>query len=622
MRWYTNKITTFLQIHPQQYNFLHNPFNNIFFNQLHNSSLIHVENVHVNSIKSSSIDNIQETNYILSLYVKASDFSNAEKLFDEMPQRDVRSWTILISGYSRRVTLYRKGLEYFRLMVSEGVVLPNEFTLASVFKCCGNDDRKGVGLGKSVHGWIFRNLFRIVFDVALQNAVLDFYAKCGSMRNAGRLFELMENKSSVSWNIMMTTYLREGDVEKSVEFFRKIPRKDTASWNTMIDGLRERGFDRISMEMLHEMVKVGPLFDEVTFSTSLALVSSVHNLELGRQIHGRILRMGMNEDAFIRGSLIDMYCKCGRMNVASIIFNNFQHCRVRRGSSRVLLDDLMEQTISWNTMISGYLQNGMINEALNCFRALINEKAELNEYTLASILSASGGASLLDLGEQVHANILKCGHMEDVVLSSSMIDMYSKCGNLDKAWSFFRQAKTLNVVLWTTMISSYATHGHGDEAINLFEMMRRKGILPNEVTFVGVINACSHSGLVQEGCNYFRMMTEVYGILPAVEHFTSMVDLFGRAGRLNEIIDFINVNGISHFVAVWSAFLSSCYLHKNVDMAKWVSRKLLELDSSVASSYILLSNTCSAHHIWDEAATLRSLMQERKIQKLPGQSWI
>ncbi|KAK9291682.1 hypothetical protein L1049_019631 [Liquidambar formosana] len=179
-----------------------------------------------------------------------------------------------------------------------------------------------------------------------------------------------------------------------------------------------------------------------------------------------------------------------------------------------------------------------------------------------------------------------------------------------------------NVVLWTSMISGCALHGQGKEASCLFESMINEGIMPNEVSFVGVLTACSHAGLLDEGCKYFRSMKEVYGMRPGVEHFTCMVDLYGRAGQLNEARDFIYTNGISHLSAVWRSFLSSCRLHKNIKMGKWVSEKLLELEPLDAGPYILLSNICATNHRWEEAAKVRSLMQKRGVKKHPGQSWI
>ncbi|XP_022858950.1 pentatricopeptide repeat-containing protein At2g22070-like [Olea europaea var. sylvestris] len=552
-------------------------------------------------------------NYLLNLYLKDHDFKDARKLFDEIPDRDVRTWTILIAGFAR-YGRHGIALDYFTDMRNEGIVAPNAFTLSSVFKCCACVNN-GLQMGKATHGWIMIN--GIDMDVALQNSILDLYAKCGVFDYVNRLFKLMDDKDSTSWNIMMAAKLSEGDMRKCLEFFRSLPIKSVSSWNTIIDGLMQYGLERNALELLYEMVKIGPAFDKVTFSISLVLASMLKSLELGRQIHGRLLRVGMNEDSFAITALIDMYCKCWKMDKASTIFQEF-----RRIGYKGSHDDLMAQTVSWSTMIAGYVQNGMMKDALDRFSFMVHEKVEVDVYTLTSILTASADVAFLELGKQIHARIVKLGQDVDVCLCSSIIDMYAKCGKLNEAWLFFQQTQTRNVVLWSVMIASYAVHGKGEEAIELFELMQNEGVMPNGVSFVALLTACNHAGLIKEGCEYFRMMIEVYGIRPEVEHVSCMVDLFGRAGHLKESENFIYKSGISNLREVWKAFLSSCWLHKNIELANSISKKLLELEPHETDSYVLLSNTYSAIDNWAEAAQLRRLMHERKVKKLPGQSWI
>ncbi|KAG8368968.1 hypothetical protein BUALT_Bualt15G0101400 [Buddleja alternifolia] len=554
------------------------------------------------------------SNYLLSLYLRNYDSECARKLFDEIPERDVRTWTILISGLSR-CGHHRMALDYFTDMQNEGMIAPNAFTLSSVLKCCVSVD-SGLRLGKVIHGWVMRN--GIDADVALKNAVLDLYAKFKMFDYVKTFFELMDDKDSTSWNIVMAGNLSKGEMEESLEFFRRLPVKSVSSWNTIVDGLLQHGFERSALELLYEMVKVGTSFDRVTFSISLALASSLKSLELGRQLHSQLLRIGINGDSFASTSLLDMYCKCGQMKKASVIFQELQ-LRYCQGSR----DDLMAQTVGWSTMISGYVQHGMIKDALICFSSMIHEQLEVDLFTLTTIVTASANSALFELGQQIHARTLKSGHGQDVMLCSSMIDMYAKCGKLDDAWSFFRETRTKNIVLWSVMISSYAMHGWGKEAIELFELMQNEGIRPNEVSFVGILTGCSHAGLIEDGCKYFRMMTDVYGIRPGVEHFACMVDLFGRAGHLKEMKDFVYENGIFYLREVWKAYLSSCWLHKNVEMTNWVSKKLVELEALEGDDpYVLISNTYSANHVWEEAAKVRGLMQKREVRKVPGQSWI
>ncbi|MCD7473275.1 hypothetical protein HAX54_015054 [Datura stramonium] len=571
-------------------------------------SKINVQVVHAKKIKDGSAQNSSIINYVLNLYTKSNHLASAQKLFDEIPQKDVRTWTTLISGFSK-FGLNGNALWLFIKMQKEGIVIPNRFTLSSVLKCCSSVSN-GLRLGKSIHGWMVTAA--VDLDVSLENAILDLYVKCEAFDYAKRFFQLMTAKNVVSWNIMLAGYLDTEDMETSVQLFQIMPEKDVSSWNTIIHGLLQHGFDRDALKLLRQMTLDGPSFNEVTFSISSALMASLRNLELGRQIHGKVRRLSISKDMRVRASLIDMYCKCGQMDKASRIFQE-----LRQGSVEVQ----HPHSVLWSTIISGYIHNSMLKDALEVFSSMVRDQLEVDVFTLSSILSASANSGLLELGWQIHGYVQKLGHIWDIFFISAIIDMYAKCGKLDSARLFFEQTQTRNIVVWTTMINSYAIHGQGSDAVQLFEFMLNQMIAPNEVSFVSVLTACGHAGLVKEGCKYFRLMKQVYGIKPGVEHLSCMVDLFGRAGCLEEAYGFIHEEGISNMSEVWKVLLSSCLVHKNVKMARHVSEKLLELQPSEHSPYILLSNTCSEHENWDEASKLRGLMKERKVMKLPGQSW-
>lgn len=562
---------------------------------------------HAKAVKDGSIQLLQVANYVLSLYVRFRNTNQANKLLEEIPNRNVRTWTIFISGFvqKREAGL---ALELFRSMQREGVY-PNQFTLSSILKCCSyvND----VQMGKGIHGWILRR--GIELDTALENSILDYYSKCQAFDYAKRLFELMTEKDTLSWNIIIGAYLQSGDIEKSLDLFELSPFKDITSWNSMLTGQMRNGFERNALELLYEMVKIKLEFNRLTFSIALALVSSLLILELGRQIHGHIFRLGTCNNEFVSNSLINMYCKCGEMEKALAIFRNMHLGNLRMQNSNIF---------SWSPIVSGFIQNGRSEDALKFFRFMIHERFEVDKFTLTSIVSACANIGILELGRQTHAYIQKIGHKLDSFFCSSLIDMYSKCGSLDDAWLTFGETNKRNNVIWTSMIYACALHGQAKEAIRVFEMMIHEGTTPNEVTFVGVLTACSHSGLLDEGLKYFRLMKEAYSLEPKAEHFTCVVDLFGRAGRLNEAEEFIYKNGISHLSSIWNALLSSCRIHKNTEMGMRCSDKLFNLDPSAAGSYILLSNICGASNRWDEGADVRNFMREKGVKKQPARSWI
>ncbi|CAN1355913.1 Pentatricopeptide repeat-containing protein At2g22070 [Linum perenne] len=547
------------------------------------------------------------SNYLLKLYSMYADLNDAHKLFGEMVSKDVRTWTVMISGFARN-GVDSAVFDLCRSMQVDGVK-PNQFTLSAVLKSCSSLNE--LKTGKAVHGWIWRN--GIAFDVVLENAVLDLYVKCGDLRYAEKLFEKMEGRDTVSWNIMIGGYLHLGDARKSLELFDSMQSKDVVSWNTMVDGLISCGCGSTGLEVLYRMVAYGPDFNAVTFSTALNLVSCLSVLQLGKQIHGKVIRLQLDDQGFIRSSLIDMYSKCGGMRLASTIFYQIGL------KSRV---DPIARRVSWSSMVSCYVRNGEYTCAFEMVKYMFEEGVEVDIYTLTSVVSGCASTSSLELGRQIHAHVQKVGHKVDPHLVSSFIDMYTKCGCLKDAWKKFNESNYANVVIWTSMISGFALHGQGMEAVKLFELMLREGVAPNHITFLAVLNACSHAGLSEEGSRYFKLMQTVYKLEPMIEHYTSMVDLYGRAGCLDEAKRFILENGISHLTVVWKSLLSSCRLHKNAEVGKWVCERLIELEPLDTSSYVLLSNIFSADDHWEEAAKARALMVQGAVPKLPGQSWI
>ncbi|XP_072992829.1 pentatricopeptide repeat-containing protein At2g03880, mitochondrial-like [Typha latifolia] len=570
------------------------------------TALSEVEFLHSRAIKVGFARDGEVGTGLLNLYVKCGSLGLARKLFGEISHRGVLEWTILISGYSRSGE-NEMGFRLFVEMIAERI-LPNEFTLASVLKCCtGFSDIEN---GKTIHGWMIRN--GIGLDVVLQNSILDLYAKCGDFENVKRAFHMMTERDTVSWNILIGAYLQNGDVCGSMDLFRESPFQDVSTWNTIISGQIRHGFDLMALKLLYQMMEIGPRFNQLTFSIALALAGTLALLELGRQLHNQILRTGYEHDAFIRNSLIDMYCKCGKIEASSFIFN----------SSSLFADCSTAKTISWSTLIAGYVQNARDEEALEFFRKMLREGVVMDQFSLTSSAAACSNTGILEQGRQVHVCVIKLGHGSDVHLTSALTDMYSKCGSLEDARKTFGSISSRNVVLWTTMLCSYAMHGQGRLAIQIFEKMLEEKIMPNAISFTGVLSACSHSKFVKEGYGYFKSMKEDYGIVPCIEHYTCMVDLFGRAGLLDEAKKFIYENNISNHAVIWKAFLSACRVHTHIEYANLASEQLVKLEPHDAGSYILLSNIYATKRKWEDTHKLRNVMQERGVRKQPGRSWI
>ncbi|VAH27093.1 unnamed protein product [Triticum turgidum subsp. durum] len=457
----------------------------------------------------------------------------------------------------------------FAEMLAEGGAAPNAFVLAAVLRCCsGLGD---VASGKRIHGWLLRN--GVHLDRVLCNAVIDMYAKCGDCERAKRAFRAMAEVDAVSWNIVISACLQSGDVRGAMQLFDDSPVRDTSSWNTVISGLMRNGCAAKALDRLYHMARAGVEFNHYTYSTALALAGMLSLMDLGLQLHGRVLTAALETDAFVRSSLMDMYCKCGSMNAAALIFDRWSH----------LTGDVK---FAWSTMVAGYVQNGREEEAFEFFRLMLRQGVAADQFTLTSAVAACANAGMVEQGR--------------------MFDI----------------PPTKNVALWTSMLCSYASHGKGRMAIELFNRMIAEKIKPNEVTLVGVLSACSHGRLVSEGEHFFKLMQEEYGIVPSIEHYNCMVDLYGRAGLLDKANNFINENKIKHESIVWKTLLSACRVHKDMEHAKLASESLIQLEQCDAGSYVMLSNMYATHSKWRDTSKLRSLMRERGVRKQPGQSWI
>ncbi|KAF0908284.1 hypothetical protein E2562_023901 [Oryza meyeriana var. granulata] len=547
---------------------------------------------------------LQERAYVLRFWVRRCNFHDARRVFDETPTRTAPVWTSMIAGCARRGR-YADGMRAFADMLAEGGATPNAFVLAAVVRCCA-----GIGdveSGKRVHGWMLRN--GVHLDMVLCNAVLDMYAKCGQYERARRVFGAMSERDAVSWNIAIAACIQAGDIIGSMHLFDESPLRDTTSWNTIISGLMRSGHAAEALNRLRQMAQAGVVFNPYTYSTAFSLAGMLLLPDLGRQLHSRVLIAALESDPFVQSSLMDMYCKCGLLVEAASVFDRWSPLN-------------RDMNFSWSTMVAGYVQNGREEEALELFRRMLREGAAADRFTLTSVAAACANAGMVEQGRQVHACVEKLGYKLDAPLASAIVDMYAKCGNLEDACSIFDRACTKNVAVWTSMLCSYASHGQGKMAIELFKRMISEKIRPNEITLVGVLSACSHVGLVSEGEHYFNLMQEEHGIVPSIEHYNSIVDLYGRSGMLDRAKNFIEENNINHEAIVWKTLLSACRLHQHSEYAKLASEKLVQLEQCDAGSYVMLSNMYATNNKWCDTFELRVSMQERKVRKQPGRSWV
>lgn len=426
-----------------------------------------------------------------------------------------------------------------------------------------------------MHALIYKHGF--LTDTFVATALLDTYAKCSHVFLAEKVFDDMSHRNLVSWNAMIVGFLKNKLYGRAIALFR---------------------------EVLCRHDSLDP--DQVTFSSVLSACASVFDLEFGMQVHGNIVKRGLIALVYVNNSLVDMYCKCGSFDQATTLF-----CAA--GDRDV---------VTWNVMIMGCVHNEHFEQACGYFHAMKREGIVPDAASYSSLLHASASIAALTQGTLIHNEVLKTGHMKNACVSSSLVTMYGKCGNLFAAYRVFQETDDRNVVCWTAMIAACHQHGCANEAIELFEEMLKDGVAPEYITFVSVLSACSHTGKVDDGFKYFNSMANIHRIKPGPEHYACMVDLLGRVGRLEEAWNFIESMPIKPDSSVWGALLGACGKYGHVEMGREVAERLFKLEPDNPGNYVLLSNIYTRHGMLDKADEVRRLMGINRVRKETGCSWI
>eukprot|EP01018_Ginkgo_biloba_P015526 Gb_39725 [translate_table: standard] len=512
-------------------------------------------------------------------------------------------------------------------------------TYLSLLQTC--DNLKALVEGKVVHAQIITTGFHQ--NLNLGTKLVSMYANCNSLVNARQVFYEM-------------------------------PKRDVFLWNTMIMGYASNGFSEEALELNDEMRRSGMQPDNFTFPYVLKACADLAALQQGKEIHNYIIRSGFESDIFVGNALVAMYSKCGSLMDAFQVFDKmFQRdvvswnamivgyvqsrhydeafklllrmqqegveatsvtiasvlpacVHTKFGSIqdvRQLFDKMYEKNlVSWNAMIAGYTQTGHCCEALELFNQMELNSIKPDFVTFVSILPACASLAALQHGKEIHSHIIRCGLDSNVSVGNALIDMYAKCGSIEDARVLFDRMSQRNVISWTAMIAGYGFHGHGKDALILFHQMQQASTRPNHITFVGLLSACSHAGLVDEGWQYFNLMSQEYQIVPSIEHYACMVDLLGRAGRLDEAHCLLKEMSLEPNAIVWRALLGACKIHCNMKLGELVAKHLFELEPEYDGNYVLLSNIYASAGRWDNVEKLRTMMNDKGIRKKPGCSWI
>ncbi|XP_023756712.1 pentatricopeptide repeat-containing protein At3g12770 [Lactuca sativa] len=534
------------------------------FNELLDScsSLSQLKQVHALILTNGSHKSLPVSTKLINKAVSLSPTMDyARQMFDAMPHRDVFLWNTLIRSYSH-LGPCKEAIFTYRNMHRSGLS-PDTYTFTSVVRSCAM--LSALQEGKQVHCNVIKNGFDV--DVYIQSSLVTMYAQNGEPLDSEQAFDDIVVRNVVTWTSMVAANVQNGYLIKGLKTFI-------------------------------EMVTSGTKPNAITLVSVLPVCASLQFLNMGMLVHGLGVKLGVDSYISLTNSLIALYGKCGNVTIARALFDQME--------ARTL--------VSWNAMIASYEHNNSNEAAIQLFNTMQEKNINFDNITMVSVISACAGLGSLDMGKRVHELVKRNGLDSNVAITNALIDMYSKCGSLDLASNVFYSLPHRSVVSWTSIISAYASHGYGKEAMFLFSKMKEEGIRPNGVTFMAILTACRHSGLIEEGKKHFKSMSEDYFIIPGIDHCVSMVDLLGKNGELIEAYEFIQNMPIQPDVDVWVALLSACRIHGNLELAN----RIYQITPRNVGCDVIMIDMYAGADIWGHVARLRTCLDEKKMKRICG----
>ncbi|XP_028759412.1 pentatricopeptide repeat-containing protein At3g29230-like isoform X1 [Neltuma alba] len=527
------------------------------------TNLDHVKQIHAQILKADLHQDLYVAPKLIAAFSLSRQIVSAVNVFNQIPEPNVHEYNALIRAHAQNSQPSHAFAVFFEMQ--RFGVCPDNFTYPYLLKACAG--RSWLPVIQMIHSHIEKTGFYA--DIFVPNALIDSYSKCGpfGLAAALNLFMSMTEKDIVTWNSMIGGLAKAGELEEACKLFDEMPVRDMVSWNTMLDGYVKKG----DMDKAFKLFEKMPERNVISWST-----------------------------------MVWGYCKAGDIDMARMLFD-------RSPAKNMIL---------WTTIISGYAEKGLVREASSLYEQMEETRLKPDDGTMISILAACAESGILCLGKKIHASINRTRYRCSTKVSNALIDMYAKCGCLEAAFDVFNGMGKKDVVSWNAMLQGLAVHGHGRKALKLFSRMIHEGFEPDKYTFVGLLFACSHAGLVKEGRKYFYSMEKVYGIVPQIEHYGCMMDLLGRGGHLKEAFALLHSMPMEPNAKVLGTFLGACRMHNAADLARAVSDHLLKLEPSDVGNYSLLSNIYAQAGDWSSVAGLRLQMKSTGGQKPSGVSSI
>ncbi|KAJ4967698.1 hypothetical protein NE237_014399 [Protea cynaroides] len=507
---------------------------------------------------------------IIRLYALHDDLHTARYVFDRTSSTSVYLWNSIIRAYAQ-CHKFDHAFSLFRRMLGTQVK-PDNFTFACILRACSeNLDPFGLRI---VHG-------RVIVS-GLES-------------------------DSISSSALVSAYSKLCLIDEAFKVFHGMSEPDLVLWNSMVTGYGWCGLWRKGLELFSLMRQLGGKPDAYTLVGLISGFTDPCLLEIGRGIHGFCLKKGFDFNSHVGSTLVSMYSRCGCLSSARRVFGSLSR------------PDL----VVWSALVAGFVQSGQFKDALLLFREMTYLKGEkADSILIASVLAACARLAIVRPGREIHGYVLRHWLVVEVMVSSSIVDMYSKCGFVDLGLQVFKNMTEKNAIAYNATISGLGSHGLTSPAFELFDEMLKDGLKPDESTFSALLGACCHAGLVKDGQELFRRMEDEFGIEARTEHHVYMVKLLGMAGELGKAYDLIQSMPQLPDSGVWGALLSSCCIHGNLELGEIVARRLFEIEPDKTAYRVMLSNMYACGGRWDDVKKLRDDMVEAGLLKMPGLSWI
>ncbi|KAL5718049.1 non-specific serine/threonine protein kinase [Ranunculus cassubicifolius] len=537
---------------------------------------------------------------LISYSSSSPHLADARILFDQIQPTTFNS-NSMIRAYAQSEHLPKEAIPIYDQMRALDLTM-NDLTFLFYLKACTR--LQYILHGRKAHLHSFKLGFGSYLFIS--NAFIHMYGMCGDFYSARKMFDEMPDRDLVSWNSLICGYSQNSQFGEVLSVFQ-------------------------AMQM--EGVKA----DAVTMVKVVLACSHLGDSEFADSVVKYIERNNVEIDVYLGNTLIDLYGRRGSVESARNIFDVMRKRNIvswntmimsyakagKLVAARELFDKMpVKDVISWTSMITGYSHCNKFSDALKLFREMMKDRVKPDKITITTVISACAHLGTLDVGQAVHEYMYFHDIKADIHVGNSLIDMYFKCGSAEKALNVFHEMGEKDTVSWNTLITGLALNGYATEALELFADMLSKGFRPCEVTYIGVLAACTHAGLVDKGLQHFENMQKVHQIEPTTKHYGCVVDLLSRSGLLDKAYEFLKNLPIDLDAMAWRILLNACRLHRNVVLAEIVSNKLWELDPSNSGNYVLLSNTYAGLDRWADAGTMRKLMKESDVQKAPGWSSI